>query len=486
MNFKKPNAQKVGSAAQENSNMTDHYVVPTNLAPHVFRLYDIRGEADETGITPNLAYAIGLAIGTEVLEKGRKTIAVGRDGRLSGPMLKKALIQGIIETGCDVIDIGTVATPVLYFATHFLSTDCGVMVTASHNPGHHNGFKIVLAKNTLTTEAIQALYSRIQKQAFQKGQGSISEKNIIDDYISAVCDRTHLSRKLKIVIDCGNGAASEIAPKLFEKLGCEVLQLFCTLDGNFPNHHPDPTVPENLRDMIDAVKSHNADIGLAFDGDADRVGMVTNTGEIIWPDRQLMLLAIDVLSRNQKAPIVFDVKCTRNLAIVIREHGGKPIMSRTGHSLLKAKMQEVGAPLAGEMSGHIFFKENWYGFDDGMYVGARILQALSDANQSANDLFHALPNSVNTPELKLPLAEERKADFMEKLSTQAHFGESEKVTIDGLRLEFPYGWGLIRPSNTSPYLTMRFEADTEESLEKLKTLFREQLLKIDPTLSLPF
>ncbi len=471
---------------QEKIKMSDQYCVPKNLAHHVFRLYDIRGEADESGITPNLAYSIGLAIGTEVLEKGRKTVTVGRDGRLSGPALKKALIQGIMETGCDVIDIGTVATPVLYFATHFLSTDCGVMITASHNPWNHNGFKIVLAKNTLTSTAIQALYSRIEAKNFRKGKGSIIETNIIDDYISAISERVHLPRKLKVVIDCGNGAASEIAPRLFETLGCEVVQLYCTLDGHFPNHHPDPTVPENLVDIIDAVKTHQADIGLAFDGDADRLGLVTNTGEIIWPDRQLMLLAIDVLSRNKNAQIVFDVKCTRNLAIMIREHGGRPVMSRTGHSLLKAKMQELGAPLAGEMSGHIFFKENWYGFDDGMHVASRILQVLANSGKSADELFHELPNSVNTPELKLAMSEERKADFMKKLLTEADFGEAEKITIDGLRLEFPYGWGLVRTSNTSPYLTLRFEADTEGNLEKLKTLFREQLLKIDPTLSLPF
>jgi phosphomannomutase / phosphoglucomutase len=475
----------VDLAVQEKTKMRGQYSIPSHLAKHVFRLYDIRGEADETGITENLAYSIGLAIGTEALEKDREKIIDGRDGRLSGPALKKALIQGIIETGCDVIDIGTVATPVLYFATHFLPTDCGVMVTASHNPGHHNGFKIVLAKNTLTTKAIQDLYSRIETQNFRKGQGSISEVNVTTDYINAIRERTDLPRKLKVVIDCGNGAASEIAPKLFEALGCEVQQLYCTLDGNFPNHHPDPTVPENLVDIIEKVKDTRSDVGLAFDGDADRLGLVTNEGEIIWPDRQLMLLAIDVLSRHKNAPIVFDVKCTRNLAIMIREHGGKPIMSRTGHSLLKEKMQEVKAPLAGEMSGHIFFKENWFGFDDGMYVASRLLQVLANSGKSASDLFKELPNSVNTPELKLPMPEERKIDFMEKL-LRVNFGETEKITIDGLRVEFPFGWGLIRPSNTSACLTMRFEADTEENLQQLKNIFRTELLKIDPDLSLPF
>lgn len=465
--------------------MKNSYRVPSTLAQHVFRLYDIRGEADETGITENLAYSIGLALGTEVLEKNRQTVVVGRDGRLSGPALKKALIQGILETGCDVIDIGTVATPVLYFSTHFLSTDCGVMVTASHNPGHHNGFKIVLAKNTLSTQAIQDLYARIKRRDFRQGQGTLTEANIIPDYIHTICQRIHLPRPLKVVIDCGNGAASEIAPLLFEALGCEVHQLYCTLDGHFPNHHPDPTIPENLADIITKVKTSGADIGLAFDGDADRLGLVTNEGEIIWPDRQLMLLAIDVLSRHKNAQIVFDVKCTRNLAMMIREHGGRPVMSRTGHSLLKAKMQEIGAPLAGEMSGHIFFKENWFGFDDGMYVASRLLQVISHSGKKVSELFNELPNSVNTPELKLSMPEERKADFMEKLRL-VDFGESEKITLDGLRLEFPYGWGLIRPSNTSPYLIMRFEADTEQNLQHLKNIFKAELLKIDPHLSLPF
>lgn len=465
--------------------MKQEYEIPSTLAKHVFRLYDIRGEADESGITENLAYSIGLAIGTEVLEKNRQALIVGRDGRLSGPALKKALIQGVLETGCDVIDIGTVATPVLYFSTHFLSTDCGVMITASHNPGHHNGFKIVLAKNTLNTQAIQDLYARIEKRDFRQGQGRITEIQIIPDYIKTITDRIRLPRKLKVVIDCGNGAASEIAPQLFEALGCEVTQLYCTLDGHFPNHHPDPTIPENLKDIIAKVKACKADVGFAFDGDADRLGLVTNEGDIIWPDRQLILLAIDVLSRQKNAQIVFDVKCTRNLPIAIREHGGRPVMSRTGHSLLKAKMQELGAPLAGEMSGHIFFKENWFGFDDGMYVASRLLQVLANSEKSVSTLFNDLPNSINTPELKLPMPEERKEAFMESLKT-VDFGEAQKITIDGLRLEFPYGWGLIRPSNTSPYLIMRFEADTEENLEHLKTIFKAELLKIDPHLSLPF
>ena len=364
------------------------------------------------------------------------------------------------------------------------------MVTASHNPAHHNGFKIVLNGTTLSESGIQNLVKLIQRYQTQhpvsRTSGKITTQDIIADYISALCKNNTVSKKMKIVVDGGNGAASKIAPEVYRRMGCEVIELFCEYDGRFPNHHPDPTIPENLKDIIAAVKKENADIGLAFDGDADRLGMVTNKGEIIWPDKQLMIIAQDVLSRNPGEKIVFDVKCSRVLPEIITKHGGIPVMSRTGHSILKARMIAEKAPLAGEMSGHIFFKDGWYGFDDGIYVGARLLKILSQSSQSVSAIFDALPQTVNTPELKLPMAENKKLDFMEKLSSQGDFGDAKKITIDGLRVEYPDGWGLIRRSNTSPYLILRFEADTDANLSKIKTRFREQLLKIDRELELPF
>jgi len=462
------------------------YTIPKTLPREVFRAYDIRGDAGDVGITPNVAYVIGLAVGSELREQNASSIIVGRDGRLTGSMIQEALVAGLCESGCDVIDVGRVPTPLLYFATHRLSTHSGVMVTASHNPASHNGFKIVLNGKTLSTEGIQAIYQRIVSQNFTKGEGQVSSVDIVSDYTDFVLQQIHLKNPLKVVVDCGNGIAGELVPKLYRALGCEVIELFCEVDGNFPNHHPDPTVLKNLEDIIALVKKEKADLGVAFDGDADRIGVITNQGEVIWPDRQMMLFSIDVLSRNPGADIVFDVKCTSHLPKVIREHGGNPIMYRTGHSILKAKMLEVGAVLAGEMSGHIFFKEDWFGFDDGLYVGARLLRILSNDDRSSSDVFAALPNSVNTPELKLPMAEEMKAEFMRRLLTESDFGDAKRITIDGLRVELKDGWGLIRASNTSPYLILRFEADTEEHLTQIKTLFREQLLKLDARLDLPF
>jgi len=465
------------------------YSVPTKIPREVFRTYDIRGAAGERGITLDVAYAIGLAIGSEAQERNIHSIIVGRDARLTGPELKKALIVGLTETGTDVIDVGIVPTPLVYFATNRLSTNSGVMVTASHNPANHNGFKIVLDGMTLNTEGVQGIYQRIIDGRFIKGQGVVSEHEIVSDYIAFVTQQTHLKvlkKPLKVVVDCGNGIAGELVPNLYRQLGCEVVELFCDVDGRFPNHHPDPTVPANLEDIIAKVKEEGADIGLAFDGDADRLVVITNKGEIIWPDRQMILFSQDVLSRNPGAKIIFDVKSTSLLPKMIRELGGHPIMHRTGHSLLKAKMIEENAILAGEMSGHIFFKEAWFGFDDGIYVGVRLLKILSNDDRSCSEIFAALPNSVNTPELKLPMPEENKKAFMQRLLNEADFEDAERITIDGLRVEFQYGWGLIRPSNTSPYLILRFEADTEKHLHEIKERFRQELLKIDLTLQLPF
>ncbi len=463
-----------------------NYTIPDQLPKESFRAYDIRGEVSETNINENVAYAIGLAVGSEALNLLQTDIAVACDARLSGAALKKALITGIIETGCNIIDIGVGPTPLVYFATHFLKTKTGVMVTASHNPANHNGFKIVLNGSTLSSDGIQNLINRIEQKEFLSGTGKISSQNIIPDYINAICKNLHLSKKMKVVIDAGNGAASEIAPIVFEKLGCEVIKLFCNYDGHFPNHHPDPTIPENLKSIIEVVKKEKADIGLAFDGDADRLGIVTDQGEIIWPDQQMLLYSKDVLKNCPGAKIVFDVKCSVLLPKAILENGGVPIMSRTGHSILKARMIAENAPLAGEMSGHIFFKDKWFGFDDGIYVGARLLEILSRETKSVSAIFDTLPKTVNTPELKLPMAEEQKADFMQRLLAQSDFQHAKKITIDGLRVEWDFGWGLIRPSNTSPYLILRFEADTQNNLEKIKTLFRRQLLQLDKGLKLPF
>lgn len=465
---------------------TTQYEVPTKFPTGMFRVYDIRGEVSETGLNENVAYALGLAMGAEALAVDQAEIVVANDARLTGPAMKAALIAGIIESGCDVVDIGIGPTPMVYFATHYLETSTGIMVTASHNPSHHNGFKIVLNGKTLSSDGVQRLLKRMQNKDFFYGKGSVRSENIISAYVDAICKDIHLEKPMKVVVDAANGAASEIAPQVYRRLGCEVIELFCQYDGRFPNHHPDPTIPENLKAIIEAVKKEKADIGLAFDGDADRLGIVTNKGEIIWPDRQLMLYAQDVLEKHPGEKIVFDVKCSRLLPEAIKNAGGEPIMYRTGHSILKAKMFAEKAPLAGEMSGHIFFNDTWFGFDDGIYVGARLLDILSRKQGSASDVFGGQPQAINTPELKLPMPEADKADFMQNLMTEGDFEGADKITIDGLRVEWSFGWGLIRPSNTSPYLVLRFEADTSDNLSNIKTIFRKQLLKIDKDLQLPF
>ena len=474
----------VGLETQANFNSKGS--LSESIPADVFRAYDIRGPVGIGGLSADFAYAIGLAIGSEVREQGQKTIVVGRDGRLSGPELTTALVRGLCGAGLTVLNVGVVPTPLVYFATNRLETNSGVMVTASHNPGHHNGFKIVVDGKTLTTQRISALRIQIQECRFMKGKGKQIDIDIIQDYKDLILKQIQLERRLKIVVDCGNGVAGKIVPDLYRKLNCEVVELFCEVDGRFPNHHPDPTIPENLIDLISTVKKTASDIGLAFDGDADRLGVVTNKGEIIWPDRQMMLFSTDLLSRLPGSDIIFDVKCSRRLPEIIKKHGGNPIMWRTGHSVLKAKLFEVNAPLAGEMSGHIFFKDEWFGFDDGIYVGARLLRIISQQDKSISEIFASLPDSINTPELKLPMTEEDKLIFMQKLVQQADFSEAKLITLDGLRVEFNYGWGLIRPSNTSPYLILRFEADTESELKRIQDIFRTQLLKVDNTLTLPF
>lgn len=455
------------------------------ISKEIFRAYDIRGIVGES-LTPESVYEIGRAIGSEAQTRGEKSICIGRDGRLSGPTLLAALAKGLLATGCDVIDLGMLPTPVLYFATNVLSAHSGVMLTGSHNPPNYNGLKIVIAGHTLVGDEITALYDRIIKKDLATGQGKLQSQEIIDKYINYICDHVKLARPLKIVIDCGNGITGAVAPALFKKLGCDVIELFTEVDGNFPNHHPDPSEPENLHDIIATIHKEKADVGLAFDGDGDRCGVVTNQGEIIWADRQLMLFIKDILPRYQGAKIIYDVKSTQLLAKVIKESGGEPLMWKTGHSLIKGKLKEVGAPIAGEMSGHIFFKDGWFGFDDGMYTGVRLLEIMAKSPQTISEIFKTFPDSVNTPELKLPIAEAEKFSFMKKIVTEAKFKGAQISTIDGLRADFPEGFGLIRPSNTTPYLILRFESATKAGLETIQEMFRTELLKLNPELKLPF
>jgi len=462
---------------------------PASVAPNfpdtIFRAYDIRGVVPQT-LTAETAYWIGRAIGSQSLAEGEPHVSIGRDGRLSGPALVERLIQGVADSGCHVSDVGLVPTPALYYAANVLAGKSGVMLTGSHNPSNYNGFKIVIAGDTLANEQIQALHTRLKTNDLTWGEGSIERVDILSRYADEIVKDIKLAKKLKVVVDCGNGAAGVIAPQLLEALGCEVIPLFCEVDGNFPNHHPDPGKPENLVDLIAKVKETNADLGLAFDGDGDRVGVVTNTGTMVFPDRLLMLFAQDVLERNPNAEIIFDVKCTRRLTPLIKEYGGRPLMWKTGHSLIKKKMKATGALLAGEMSGHIFFKERWFGFDDGIYSAARLLEILSKQQQTAEELFETFPNDISTPEINIDVTDESKFSIIEALH-DAQWGEAAELTsIDGVRVDYPQGWGLVRAANTTPVLGLRFEADTEAELQRIKDVFHAQLKRVAPDLQLPF
>ncbi len=465
--------------------MSKHYQLTRNINPQIFRAYDIRGVVGET-LDEDVVYSIAKSIGTEALAKQQQRVVVARDGRLSGPSLQTALIQGLLDCGCDVIDIGAVPSPVLYFATYFLKTTTGVMLTGSHNPTNFNGLKMMIAGETLTDERITQLYERVQKNELTQGQGKLTTADVIGAYIQRITSEIKLARPLKVVIDCGNGIPGMIAPQLFTALGCEVISLFCDVDGNFPNHHPDPSVPENLQDIIARVKQEQADLGLAFDGDGDRLGVVTETGEIIYPDRQMMLFSEKVLQANPHANIVYDVKCSRFLGETIKKNHGNPIMARTGHSVLKKKMLETNAPLAGELSGHLFFNDRWYGFDDGLYTACRLLEILADENITASELFSRYPVGVTTPEFKINIAENAKFSFMQQFIAKAKFENAELITIDGLRIEFKDGWGLLRVSNTTPCLTARFEADNPASLKRIQADLHQQIAKIDSSLVIPF
>ncbi|MFZ3287368.1 MAG: phosphomannomutase/phosphoglucomutase [Telluria sp.] len=457
------------------------------LSQTIFKAYDIRGVVGST-LDAGIASQIGQAFGRAALAKGERRVVIGRDGRLSGPELGAALAQGLQAAGVDVIDLGVVATPMVYFGTHVLGASSGIMVTGSHNPPNYNGFKMVLAGEAIHGDTILALHQSIAQHdgSTAPTPGAYSTHDIGAAYLQRIAGDVKIARPMKIAVDCGNGVAGAFAGDLYRAMGCEVIELFCEVDGTFPNHHPDPAHPENLQDLIACLRESDAEIGLAFDGDGDRLGVVTKDGQIIYPDRQMMLFAADVLSRHPGEQILYDVKCTRHLAPWIARHGGQPLMWKTGHSLVKAKLRETGAPLGGEMSGHIFFKDRWYGFDDGLYAGARMLELLSRV-QDPSALLNSLPQSDSTPELHLELLEGENAALIEKLRSGAAFPGAERIiTIDGMRVEYADGFGLARASNTTPVVVMRFEAETPEALRRIQGEFRRVIVAAKPDAVLPF
>ena len=458
--------------------------MPT-LPREIFKAYDIRGIVGKT-LTPAVVRAVGQGLGTLALESGRTRVAIGRDGRLSGPELAAALAEGIRAAGADVVDLGMVVTPMTYFAAKHLDTGCSVMVTGSHNPPDYNGLKMVIDGNTLSGDDIQALRVRVEEGRVLTGAGAYSQHDIAPAYIDRITSDVKLTRTMRIAVDCGNGVAGAFAPTLFRKMGCNVVELFCDVDGTFPNHHPDPSQPKNLIDLVQRLQRGDCELGLAFDGDGDRLGVVTQAGHVIYPDRQLMLFAADVLQRQPGATVIYDVKSTRNLKPWIARHGGVPLLWKTGHSFIKTKLKETGAALAGEMSGHTFFGERWYGFDDGLYAGARLLEIVSrEKNPSA--LLEALPDAVSTPELNIPVAEGEAHTLVARIAASETFpGATEVIRIDGLRVEYPDGFGLARASNTTPVVVLRFEANDAAALARIQGEFRKVLARAKPGAALPF
>ena len=452
------------------------------LNPDIFRAYDIRGVVGET-LTECAVYQIGRAFASESRAAERRHVVVGGDGRESTDPLRTALHRGLNDGGVDVTDVGCVPTPLLYYATHALGTGTGVMITGSHNPPAYNGLKMMIAGVTLAEERIQGLRRRIGEQAFTTGTGCVRHQALIDHYIERVVGDVKVERPLKVVVDCGNGVAGLVAPRLLSALGCEVVPLFAEVDGTFPNHHPDPAEAANLNDLIEAVAAENADLGVAFDGDGDRLGVVTDAGEIVWPDRAMMLFSRDMIARNPGAKVVFDVKCSRHLPALVRDCGGEPVMWKTGHSHIKAKLRDTGAMLGGEFSGHICFVERWFGFDDAIYSAARLVEILGADPRPASQVFADFPNAVATPEIKVPTTERRKFAIVDELAAQANFDGGEVNAIDGLRVDYADGWGLVRPSNTSPVLSLRFEADDEPALARIQGVFDQALSTVDPALS---
>ena len=453
----------------------------------IFKAYDNRGVVGD-GVNEQTFQIIGKAIGSEANEQQQSRLVVGRDGRLSSDGLAEALIEGILSSGCSVIDIGKVPTPLLYFACEELGTQSGVIVTGSHNPADYNGLKIVLAGKPLTSEGVQALYQRIEQNKFTSGQGAVSKAEVVNDYIKRIIGDVKTTRSIKVVVDCGNGIAGSVAPRLLREFGCEVIELFCDVDGNFPNHHPNPSEEKNLQDLAAAVQQHEAELGIAFDGDGDRIGIVDATGQPIWPDRLMLLFAQDVLSREPEATVIYDVKSSNLLGEAISRAGGNAVISPSGYSIIRQKMQETGAKLAGELSGHIFFNDRWFGFDDGMYAACRLLEFLSNdpLERTPSEVFAALPHRECTPEILLEMDEDESRRFIEELQTEATFPGARMLTIDGLRADYSNGWGLVRVSNTMPGLTLRFEANTAEELEKIKQHFKQQMLQVKPSMTLSF
>lgn len=472
-------------AVKDNLAQTDAGANGGNVAPNpeIFRAYDIRGVVGDT-LTLGAVYGIARAFATLAIDGGQRRIAVGGDGRGSTETLRRELLRGLCDGGIEVVDIGTVPTPLLYYATHVLGTQAGVMITGSHNPPEYNGLKMVLAGKALTGERIQQLRRLCEDGGFATGEGRVTRVDLIDRYVAQVLADTPIERSLKVVVDCGNGVAGLVAPRLLSSLGCVVEPLYTEVDGGFPNHHPDPAEAANLTDLIDLVVRSGADLGVAFDGDADRLGVVTDRGKIIWPDRLMMLFARDIVTADPGASVIFDVKCSRHLATVVRDLGGNPIMWKTGHSHIKSKIRDTGAPLGGEFSGHICFADRWYGFDDAIYAAARLVQILAAEPRPASAVFNEFPNALATPEIKIPTTEQRKFEVIDELARNAAFGPPAQVTaIDGIRADYPDGWGLLRASNTSPMLSLRFEADDADALDRIQTLFDAALVAIDPALS---
>lgn len=488
-NGKTPTAQAkevVGTTAEIATESEDpNRDLPLDIPETIFRAYDIRGLAEQQ-LTDPIIYAIGLAIGSEALDQGQQNVVVASDGRNSSPRILEALTKGLLASGRDVIDIGMSPTPLMYFATHEFGTHTGVMVTGSHNPAEYNGIKIVIGGRALSGEAIENLRHRIINKNLISGRGSYQTKEIEQLYVDYIINDVAIAQPLKIVIDAGNGVTGEIAPRLFEELGCDVVSLFCDIDGNFPNHHPDPTIESNLDELKRKVLEEQADLGIAFDGDGDRLGVVTASGKFVAADRLLMLLAQDVVSRNPGADVIFDVKCTRNLNTLISNYGGRPIMWKTGHSFMKEKMLETGALLGGEFAGHFFFKERWFGFDDGMYAAARLIEILSTTDPDLDLQLEAFPESISSPEIKVTTGEEQKFAIVERLITLGKFDGGKISTLDGIRVDYPDGWGLVRASNTTPMLTLRFEADTEDAMQRIQNHFKEQLTAVETEIPFNF
>jgi len=459
-----------------------------NLPKNIFKAYDIRGIYNQE-LTNESVKSIAMAL-CDIYKENNDQIVIGRDGRLSSKTLSSTLIQSFLDNGKRVIDIGQVPTPILYFAVNYFGLNSGIIITGSHNPKNYNGLKIIMDGHALAGEEIQEIYNRIKLNNFIKNntKKNINLENIKIDsfYVEELLKDIKINKKLKVALDAGNGAAGPVALEAYKKAGLDIIDLYCDVDGNFPNHHPNPSNPKNLEDLISCVKENKCDIGIAFDGDGDRCLVIDNLGEVLWPDKQMMIYAKDILSINKSEKIVYDVKSSKDLANIIKEYGGIPVMCRTGHSYIKMKMKEINAILGGEMSGHIFFKDRWFGFDDGIYAGIRMLEIISNSNKTSSEIFNELPKSYSTPELNITVNKDGfQHEFMKKFASEANFKDAKISKIDGVRADFANGWGILRASNTTPCLVMRFEAKSEKMLKNIKDAFINEIFKIDPALEIP-